>query len=371
MVPLFNSTLRFAIVRPRPVPDARVEKYGSNSRRDVPRRPCRRPCRSTSIANGVIGARVVTSVRRPAARHRVQRVLHDVDERAGEQRPVEQHVRQVRREAVSMRPRPAGAARYGASTSLDDVVDAGPAPAWPPARWQSSRTPTRSAAAAAPATGSSSTQLSSTGESGSPRSWCTRRRCSAESWMGVSGFLMSCATWRAMSAHASRRFVRSSSPRCRCRSAAIPLNASTRRLNSSAEVDGNARIEIAARDAARGARQPVHRIGDALRHRVADRGAEQDEAHRGQQHAPIEGVDLALGLLLPQRERHGHDRARLRPRAPARPRSGRRSGRPAPRRRSWPAARARSRDTPRRACAPAGVPRRRGRAGSWPPAGRR
>ena len=57
------------------------------------------------------------------------------------------------------------------------------------------------------------THSCSTGESGSPRSACTRRRCSAFSWIGVSGFLISWATWRAISAQASRRLVRSSSAR--------------------------------------------------------------------------------------------------------------------------------------------------------------
>ena len=78
--------------------------------------------------------------------------------------------------------------------------------------------------------------LLETGPSGSPRSACTRRRCSALSWIGVSGFLMSCATWRAISAHASSRWVRSSSARCRCRSAAIRLKSSTSRRSSSDEV---------------------------------------------------------------------------------------------------------------------------------------
>ena len=54
--------------------------------------------------------------------------------------------------------------------------------------------------------------------------------------MGVRGFLISCATWRAISAHASRRFVRSSSARCRSRSRAIRLKSSTSRPSSSEEV---------------------------------------------------------------------------------------------------------------------------------------
>ena len=61
----------------------------------------------------------------------------------------------------------------------------------------------------------------------------TRRRCSAESWIGVSGFLTSCATWRAISAQAARRLLRSRSRRCRSRSRAIWLKASTSRRSSS------------------------------------------------------------------------------------------------------------------------------------------
>ena len=43
------------------------------------------------------------------------------------------------------------------------------------------------------------------------------------------------------------------------------------------------------------------------------RGAEQDEQHGAEQHAAIELVDLPLDLLLPQRQRHGDDRARASP----------------------------------------------------------
>ena len=155
-----------------------------------------------------------------------------------------------------------------------------------------------------------STHLSSTGSSGLPRSACTRRRCSADSWIGVSGFLMSCATCRAISAQASRRCVRSSSPRCRCSSADIALKASTsRRSSSDALVAIRASKSPRAMPAGR-ARQAVHRIGDALGHRVADRRAQQDEQQRGQHDPPVQLVDLALDLLLAQGERHGEDRVR-------------------------------------------------------------
>ncbi len=151
-----------------------------------------------------------------------------------------------------------------------------------------------------------------------PRSTCTRRRCSAFSWIGVSGFLMSCATWRAMSAQASRRLVRSSSPRWRCRSSAMLLNASTSRRSSSRRGRQHARVEVAARDPPRRAREAVHRVGDALGHLVADAGAEQDEEQRREQHAAIELVDLrarspaAAGRAAPSGSRraspHAHRR---------------------------------------------------------------
>ena len=80
-----------------------------------------------------------------------------------------------------------------------------------------------------------------------------------------------------MSAQASSRCVRSSSMRCALSSAAMRLNASTQPLQLVGRAHGNARIEVAPRDPPRCARQAIDRIGDALRHREADRRAEQDE----------------------------------------------------------------------------------------------
>ena len=48
----------------------------------------------------------------------------------------------------------------------------------------------------------------------------------------------------------------------------------------------------------RRAHQPIHRVGDALGHVVADARAEHDEQHRRQQHAAIELVDLRIDFLL-------------------------------------------------------------------------
>ena len=69
----------------------------------------------------------------------------------------------------------------------------------------------------------------------------------------------------------------------------------------------DARVEIAARDPPCRARQAVHGVGNPLGHPIPDSGAEQAEQHRGEQHAAIELVDLALDLHLPERERHGDD----------------------------------------------------------------
>ena len=66
-------------------------------------------------------------------------------------------------------------------------------------------------------------------------------------------------------------------------------------------LDGDARVEVAARDAAGRAGQPAHRIGDALGHRQPDRRAEQDEEQRREMDAAIELVDLALDFPLPKR----------------------------------------------------------------------
>ena len=70
---------------------------------------------------------------------------------------------------------------------------------------------------------------------------------------------------------------------------------------------GDARAEVAARDPAGGARQPVDGIADALGHVIPDGRAEQGKQHGRKQHATIEGVDLAIDFLLAQRERHGEN----------------------------------------------------------------
>ncbi len=64
---------------------------------------------------------------------------------------------------------------------------------------------------------------------------------------------------------------------------------------------GHPRVQIAARDQLGGARQPVDRIGDPLRHPIAERRTEQAEQHRQRQHLPIEIVDLPFDFRLAQR----------------------------------------------------------------------
>ena len=67
--------------------------------------------------------------------------------------------------------------------------------------------------------------------------------------------------------------------------------------------------------------------GSAMRSAIESpiAGAEQDEEQRAEVHAAIELVDLALDLALPVGERHRQDRRRGRRRAPAPPRSCRRT----------------------------------------------
>ena len=80
------------------------------------------------------------------------------------------------------------------------------------------------------------------------------------------------------------------------------------RVDQAAQLVGRAhrdpRVEVAAGDVARRARQLADRIGNALGHRQADAGAEQDEHQRGELQAAIEIVDLALHFVLAERQRH-------------------------------------------------------------------
>ena len=85
------------------------------------------------------------------------------------------------------------------------------------------------------------------------------------------------------------------------------LNASTRRRSSSTDRTGDPRVEIAAGDALGCAGQPADRIGDALRQRQPEGGAEQDEAQHREVDAAIEVVDFALDIPLTERRGHGQD----------------------------------------------------------------
>ena len=154
IVPPFSSTFRLAIVSPRPVPVAFVEKYGSKISRE----------RFLIHADAGVGdlddhdawpcgrARGVVIVSRPLAGHRVQRVLDDVGQRAREQRAIDRSPAAGRAGAsTSIAIRPASPARYGATTSSMSAGSVGRLRAAASATRRSSRTRPRSAAAAAPA----------------------------------------------------------------------------------------------------------------------------------------------------------------------------------------------------------------------------
>ena len=231
--PPFSSTFRRAIVSPRPVPVAFVEKYGSKIRAsadvvhadagvgDDDRNPALRPRRDadtrsvpppgiacSAFSMMLVSARAEQHAVDHHRRHGRGDIARDGD--ASRERQFDR-ARRPRRTGLAGASAPARGCGDDAKLENSDAI------------WRSSRTCPRMLA----------THSSTRVPSGRPRSTCTRRRCSALSWMGVRGFLMSCATCRAMSAHASRRLVRSSWPRCRWRSAAIRLNASTRRRSSS------------------------------------------------------------------------------------------------------------------------------------------
>ncbi len=93
IVPFINSILRFAMVRPSPVPVALVEKYGSNIRASA----------SGSMPTPV-SVRSSGNHRRPrlgtdrepaAARHGVQGVFNHVRDRAREKRAVDLRLRKI------------------------------------------------------------------------------------------------------------------------------------------------------------------------------------------------------------------------------------------------------------------------------------
>ena len=112
---------RAAVQLDVPLRDREAQARSRGTRREVgleqprraPRRPCRRRYRRPRSPTASIGARVVTSSGVPPARHRVQRVLDHVDERAAEQLAVERHERQVRRASVVSIATPVRAARPG------------------------------------------------------------------------------------------------------------------------------------------------------------------------------------------------------------------------------------------------------------------
>ena len=292
--------------------------------------------------------------------HGMQRVLDDVGERARDERAIDEHRRQ-RRWDVDVEPDAVAAGRRGTARRSRAAAPARATTAGravgDEAKLENSDAICRSSLTCVRIVLDA---LLEHRTSGSPRSACTRRRCSALSWIGVSGFLISCATCRAISAHASSRLRA-------LELGALPLQLARHAvevLDQPAQLVGRRRgdagVEIAARDAPRGARQPVHRVGDALGHRVAEPGAAEDEEQRAEEHAAVERVDLRLDLALPRRQRHGEDAPRSCGRSAAWPRRGTRSRRSA-RARPWP---------PRSAARAHGRRRRGVRVGSRPDANR-
>ena len=197
-----------------------------------------------------------------------------------DQRAVDEHRRQGSGDPVDDLD-PAGEA---GPVRIDDVGDElrahRPARGARSATTRSSRTPRRSAAAAAPARGSCVTQLFEHGAQRLAAVGVHAAQCSADSWIGVSGFLISCATCRAISAQASSRCVRSSCVRCALSSAAMLLKASTSRRSSSDDLTAirASKSPRAMRRVARVSRRTGSAMRSAIDSPIA--GAEQDEEQR-------------------------------------------------------------------------------------------
>ena len=117
--PPFNSTLRLAIVRPRPVPVALVEEVGLEDPRE------RLAIHSDSGVGDLDGQRARRrracirgrDGQRPGARHRVQRVLDDVRDGPGEQRAIDVAGGSRRAPGRRWRCGPLRPSRYGPTTS--------------------------------------------------------------------------------------------------------------------------------------------------------------------------------------------------------------------------------------------------------------
>ena len=91
----------------------------------------------------------------------------------------------------------------------------------------------------------------------------------------------------------------------------IPGHAVERRhqaLEFVGRADRHPRVEVAARDAARRAGQPLDRIRDPLRDVEAAGGAEKDEQGHAEQDPAVEIADLPFDVPLPRGQRHGQDR---------------------------------------------------------------
>ena len=169
IVPPHNSTLRFALARPRPEPAVFVEKYGSNARAHGLGVHADAGVRRRDHHDVAVVRRAPRSRSVPPLRHRLQRVFDEVRQRAREERAIDPHRRQ---RARARRPRSRCASaepgRYGPTTSSTSIGDGRRSRAAASARRRSSRTRRRSAAAAGPAAGSSSGTDRTTAPSGRP-----------------------------------------------------------------------------------------------------------------------------------------------------------------------------------------------------------
>ena len=122
--------------------------------------------------------------------------------------------------------------------------------------------------------------------------------------MGVRGFFTSCATWRAMSAQAARRLLRSRSRRWACEVARHLVEGLHQPPQLVLAGGLHARLEVALGDAPRRARQLLDGPGDAAGHGEGDARGQAEEEDGGQADGAVEVVHRRLDLALPEGEGH-------------------------------------------------------------------
>ena len=99
----------------------------------------------------------------------------------------------------------------------------------------------------------------SSGGASSPAGRKTRWRCWTESFIGISGFLISCATWRAISDHASSRSCAASRRRLSASCDCIALKDSTSSPTSSCVSTGMGGLAAARADVLQALAQAAER----------------------------------------------------------------------------------------------------------------